>query len=65
MKLDNLHLEFLNQLSSEVIILDAELNVLWLNDSASNKGWILNQNQKSLVTDQFSKESKLHLSNFH
>ena len=64
MKLDNLHLEFLNQLSSEIIILDAELHVQWLNDSASNKGWVLNQNEKSLITDQFSKESKLHLSNF-
>ena len=64
MKLDNLQLNFLNQLSSEIIILDIDLNVLWLNDSALNKGWVLNKKEKHLVTEQFSEESKLNLSSF-
>ena len=64
MKLDNLQLNFLNQLSSEIIILDVGLNVIWLNDSALNKGWVLNNKEKYLVTDQFSEESKLNLSSF-
>ena len=64
MKLDKLQLNFLNQLSSEIIILDIGLNVLWLNDSALNKGWVLNNKEKYLVTDQFSEESKLNLSSF-
>ena len=64
MKLDNLQLSFLNQLSSEIIILDVGLNVIWLNDSALNKGWVLNNKEKYLVTDQFSDESKSNLSNF-
>ena len=64
MKLDNLQLNFLNQLSSEIIILDVGLNVIWLNDSALNKGWVLNNKEKYLVTDQFSDESKSNLSNF-
>ena len=64
MKLDNLQLSFLNQLSSEIIILDIGLNILWLNDSALNKGWVLNNKEKYLVTDQFSDESKSNLSNF-
>ena len=64
MKLDKLQLNFLNQLSSEIIILDVGLNVIWLNDSALNKGWVLNNKEKYLVTDQFSDESKSNLSNF-
>ena len=64
MKLDNLQLNFLNQLSTEIIILDVGLNVIWLNDSALNKGWVLNNKEKYLVTDQFSDESKSNLSNF-
>ena len=64
MRLDKLQLNFLNQLSSEIIILDIDLNILWLNDSALNKGWVLNNKEKYLVTDQFSEESKLNLSSF-
>ena len=64
MKLDNLQLNFLNQLSSEIIILDVGLNVIWLNDSALKTGWVLNNKEKYLVTDQFSDESKSNLSNF-
>ena len=64
MKSDRLQLDFLNQLSSEIIILDVDLNVIWLNDSALNKGWVLNKKEKCLVTDQFSEESKSNLSNF-
>ena len=33
-------LSFLNQLASEVILLDENLSVIWLNDSALNKGWV-------------------------
>ena len=64
MKLENLQLNFLNQLSSEILILDCDLNIIWLNDSALNRGWFFNKKEVNSVTDQFSKESKLKLSVF-
>ena len=64
MKLENLQLNFLNQLSSEILILDCDLNIIWLNDSALNRGWFFNKREVNSVTDQFSKESKLKLSVF-
>ena len=42
MKINKSELTFLNQLTSEVIILDKDLFIVWLNDSALNKGWFLN-----------------------
>ena len=58
MKVDKSQLLFLNQLASEVIILDEDLKITWLNDSALNKGWVLNPNNKNnLITDQFSEET--------
>ena len=48
-------LSFLNQLTSEIVLLDRNLKVIWLNDSALNKGWVLNSKSKdNLITDQFS-----------
>ncbi len=64
MKLENLQLNFLNQLSSEILILDCDLNIIWLNDSALNRGWFFNKREVNSVTDQFSEESKLKLSVF-
>ena len=63
MRIDKENLLFLNQLASEIIILDKNLNILWLNDSALNKGWILNQDKKSFITDQFSEETNGKLIN--
>jgi len=58
MKIDKTKLSFLNQLASEVVILDKNLKIFWLNDSALNKGWVLNLNNKdNLITDQFSEET--------
>ena len=47
-------LSFLNQLTSEILILDDDLNIIWLNYAALNKGWILNNVDKksNLITDQ-------------
>ena len=42
MKVDKSELTFLNQLTSEVIILNKDMYIVWLNDSALNKGWFLN-----------------------
>ena len=51
-------LSFLNQLETEIIILDRDLFVIWLNDSALNKGWVLNSKKNhNLITDQFSEET--------
>ena len=51
-------LSFLNQLETEIIILDRELFIIWLNDSALNKGCVLNSKKdKNLITDQFSEET--------
>ena len=30
----------LNQLASEIIVLDKDLNLVWMNDSATSNGWI-------------------------
>jgi len=59
MKMNTEKLSFLNQLETEIIILDRELFIIWLNDSALNKGWVLNpKKDKNLITDQFSEETK-------
>ena len=64
MKIDKVQLSFLNQLASEVVILDKDLKILWLNDSALNKGWVLNSsNKENLITDQFSEETNGKLIN--
>ena len=57
-------LSFLNQLETEIIILDRDLFVIWLNDSALNKGWVLNSKKnRNLITDQFSEETNGSLIN--
>ena len=58
MKVNIENIKFLNQLTSEVILLDKDLYIIWLNDSALNKGWVLNSNNKNnIITDQFSEET--------
>ena len=58
MKVNIENIKFLNQLTSEVILLDKDLYIVWLNDSALNKGWVLNSNNKNnIITDQFSEET--------
>ena len=57
MNIDQTQLSFLNQLASEIIILNRDLKVVWLNDSALSKGWVLNINNNSLITEQFSEET--------
>ena len=55
LNIDKAKLSILNQLASEIVLLDRDLKVLWLNDSALNKGWVLNsKNKDNLITDQFS-----------
>ena len=64
MKVDKTQLTFLNQLASEIIVLDKDLRIVWLNDSALNKGWALNSNNKdNFITDQFSEETNAKLVN--
>ena len=58
MKINKSELTFLNQLTSEVIILDKDLFITWLNDSALNKGWFINNDKdKNLISDQLSEET--------
>ena len=64
MEIDKAKLSFLNQLASEVVILDKNLKIFWLNDSALNKCWVLNSNNKdNLINDQFSEETNGKLIN--
>ena len=64
MKIDKENLSFLNQLASEVILLNKDLKIIWLNDSALNKGWVLNnKNNDNYITDQFSEETNGSLIN--
>ena len=41
---EHLHTSILNQISSEIIILDKDLQGLWINESALNNGWSNCQN---------------------
>ena len=58
MKISKKELNFLNQLTTEIIILDKEYKIFWLNDSALNKGWIIDPNkEKNLISLQLSEET--------
>ena len=53
--IDKTQLSFLNQLTSEIVLLDRNLKVIWVNDSALNKGWVFNSKSKgNIITNQFS-----------
>ena len=54
MNLDNTDLSFLNQLATEIIMLDKNFNIIWLKDSALNKGWGMIRDKKNIITDQLS-----------
>jgi len=43
-KPEELNTSILNQLSSEIIILDQSLKSIWVNESALNNGWSIQQN---------------------
>ena len=62
--IDKSKLTFLNQLSSEIVLLDKNFKILWLNESALNKGWVLNKNDENVITDQFSEETQKSLVGF-
>ena len=59
MKISKKELNFLNQLTTEIIILDKEYKIIWLNDSALNKGWKIdpNKKEKNLISLQLSEET--------
>ena len=59
MKISKTELNFLNQLTTEIIILDKEYKIIWLNDSALNKGWKIdpNKKEKNLISLQLSEET--------
>ena len=60
MKISKSELNFLNQLTTEIVILDEEYKIKWLNDSALNKGWMIQSNEeKNLITQQLSEETAL------
>ena len=52
---EELNTSILNQLSSEIIILDQNLKSIWVNESALNNGWSIQQN-RDLITDQYTLE---------
>ena len=54
-KPEELNTSILNQLSSEIIILDQNLKSIWVNESALNNGWSIQQN-RDLITDQYPLE---------
>ena len=53
MAINKTELSFLNQLTSEIIILNEDLKIVWLNYSALNKGWVID-NKNNLITNQLS-----------
>ena len=49
----------LNQIASEIVVLDDKYNILWLNDSAISNGWIyssLNQDIKNQFIPETNSE---------
>ena len=56
-----LQTSLINQLSSEVIILNTDLDILWINDSASANGWICTSDKTNLIADQFIEETNKEL----
>ena len=53
MAINKTELSFLNQLTSEIIILNEDLKIVWLNYSALNKGWVI-EDKNNLITNQLS-----------
>jgi two-component system nitrogen regulation sensor histidine kinase GlnL len=59
--LEGLHTSLLNQLTSEIIVLNTKFNIIWLNDSAKANGWIKVKDEDTPLTNQFSKETNNEL----
>ena len=50
----------LNQITSEIIVLDEDLKVIWINDSAITNNWKLSDNNSS-INSQFSYQTNAEL----
>ena len=58
MNIESSELNFLNQLTTEIIILDKDYKIIWLNDSALNKGWYINSKiEENHISKQLSEET--------
>ena len=50
----------LNQITSEIIVLDEDLKVIWINDSAITNNWKLSDNNSN-INSQFSHQTNAEL----
>ncbi len=50
----------LNQITSEIIVLDKDLKVIWLNDSAITNNWKISDNNSN-INSQFSYQTNAEL----
>jgi len=50
----------LNQIASEIVVLDDKYNILWLNDSAVSNGWIYSSEDQD-IKNQFIPETNREL----
>src|SRR5210317_172452 len=50
----------LNQIASEIVVLDDEFKILWLNDSAVSNGWIFSSDNSN-IKDQFTPQTNNEL----
>ena len=50
----------LNQITSEIIVLDEDLKVIWINDSAITHNWKLSDNNSN-INSQFSYQTNAEL----
>ena len=50
----------LNQIASEIVVLDDKYNILWLNDSAISNGWIYSSEDQD-IKNQFIPETNREL----
>ena len=60
-KIEDLNSLLLNQLASEIIVLDEDLDILWLNDSAASSGWIVLTDKKNPIKEQFLEKTSNEL----
>ena len=60
-KIENLNSLLLNQLTSEIIVLNEDLDILWLNDSAASSGWIVLTDKKNPIKEQFLEKTSNEL----
>ena len=60
-RLEKLETSLLNHLTTEIIVLDKDLNILWINESGLANGWIKDSKEPSSYSNFLSYETESEL----